>query len=144
MNMDSGALEGGVTARIKTKDDIPSQNLFRRVFRKAESRGTVVNKSKTKILCVFDEQAYRAQCYLLDSDGNRLESGDMMKVLVFHLDSRPSVHVHVGALKLWMRDLMWVLRHLKLACFTERELAVVYTKGREIQMLQRNILIPFF
>ena len=48
-------------------------------------------------------------------------------MLGFHLDSRPSVHAHIQALKLRMRDTVWVLRHLKIAGFTETELAVVYT-----------------
>ena len=86
----------------------------------------VVNKAKTKVLCISDAQTYKAECYLLDPDGRRIDSGQKMKVLGFHLDSRPSVHAHVEALKLRMRDTAWVLRHLKLAGFTEPELAVVY------------------
>ena len=49
----------------------------------------------TKILCISDAQTYTAKSYLLDSDGNKLESGDRMKVLGFHIDSRPSVHDYV-------------------------------------------------
>ena len=86
----------------------------------------VVNKGKTKILCISDAQTYKARANLLDADGNRLESGGHMKVLGFHMDSRPSVHAHVQALRVRMRDTMWVLRHLKRAGFTEGELATVY------------------
>ena len=57
----------------------------------------IVNRAKTKILCISDAQTYKARGYLLDSDGNRLDSGPTMKVLGFHLDSRPSVHAHVRA-----------------------------------------------
>ena len=73
-----------------------------------------------------DSQAYKAACRLEDADGNIIESGDSMKVLGFHFDSRPSVHAHVTALQNRMRETAWVLRHLKLAGFSESELATVY------------------
>ena len=56
-----------------------------------------------------------------------MRSGDKMKDLGFHLDSRPTVHAHIDALVIRMRDTAWVLRHLKIAGFTEAELATVYT-----------------
>ena len=56
----------------------------------------------------------------------RIESGESMKVLGFHIDSKPSAHAHVKALQLRMRDTTWVLRHLKLAGFSQTELATVY------------------
>ena len=110
----------------KDKQDLPSQNLFRRVVCKAESRGMVVNSKKTKVLCISDAQTYKAKAHLLDSDGNRIDSGDHLKVLGFHLDSRPSVHAHIRALKVRMRDTVWILRHLRIAGFSEPELATVY------------------
>ena len=45
---------------------------------------------------------------------------------IVHVDSRPSVHAHVEALKSRMREMYWVLRHLRRAGFTEGELARVY------------------
>ena len=88
----------------------------------------VVNKKKTQILCFSDALTYKAAAYFEDGDGDRVASrtDGKMKVLGFHLDGRPSVHAHVEALKIRMRDTVWVLRHLKLAGFTEKELAVVY------------------
>ena len=103
MNMDSAVinLPGPVLKPVKDKHDLPSQNLFRRIVRKAESRGMVVNKKKTKVLCVSDAQTYSPTCHLFDADGNRIEAGSKLKVLGFHLDSRPSVHAHIDALKLF-------------------------------------------
>ena len=127
VNMDSADVcpcPGGRT--VKSKLDLQSQNMFRRVVAKAESRGMVVNKQKTKILCVSDAQTYKAECRLLDSDGNALRSGEAMKVLGFHIDSRPSAHAHVKALQNRIRETAWVLRHLKIAGFSEDELATVY------------------
>ena len=105
---------------------MPSQNLFRRVVLKAESRGMVVNRSKTKILCVSDAQTYKARVHIYDSEGNKLESGSHLKVLGFHMDSRPSAHAHVQAMRLRMRDTVWILPHLKITGFSEPELATVY------------------
>ena len=130
MNMDSAEPSVGVPSvpggPVKTKHNLQTQNMFRRVVRRAESRGMVVNNKKTKILCVSDAQTYKARSFLLDADSNRLESGETLKVLGFHMDSRPGAHAHVRALKIRMRDTTWVLRHLKLAGFNHDELATVY------------------
>ena len=124
INMDSAVFDPG--GKVKTKHDIQSQNLFRRVVAKAEGRGMVVNKGKTKILCISDAQTYKAESFLLDSEGTEIQSGRSLKVLGFHMDSRPSAHAHVAALRTRMRDTVWILRHLRLAGFTQEELATVY------------------
>ena len=127
MNMDSAVQGlGNNGSNEKTKHDIQTQNLFRIIVSKAESRGMVVNKGKTKILCISDAQTYKARAYILDADGQKLQSGNTMKILGFHLDSRPGVHAHIDALKRRMRETTWVLRHLKLAGFNQTELATVY------------------
>ena len=115
VNMDSAevGMEEGKT--IKDKHDLQAQNVFRRVVRKAESRGMVVNKKKTQMLCVLDTQTYKARAHIVDQDGDTVRSGGSLKVLGFHMDSRPSVHAHVQALRIRMRDTTWVLRHLKRA-----------------------------
>ena len=110
----------------KTKHDVQSQNLFRRIVRRAESRGMMVNKSKTKMLCVSDTKTYMAEAFILDGDGHKTTSGGGMKVLGYHIDSRPTAHAHVRALQVRMRDTVWILRHLGLASFTKEELARVY------------------
>ena len=106
INMDSAMVIPGVTKIIKSKHDLRTQNIFRRVVAKAESRGMKVNKNKTQILCVSDALNYVASSYLVDADGTKIESGSKLKILGFHLDSRPTVHAHVKALKRRMRDSM--------------------------------------
>ena len=129
VNMDS-AVQAGTTGgkACKEKHDLNTQNVFRRVVARAERRGMVVNKKKTQILCFSDTLTYRAMAFFEDGDGERISPGEAgkMKVLGFHLDGRPSVHAHVEALKIRMQDTTWVLRHLKRAGFSEKELAVVY------------------
>ena len=86
----------------------------------------VVNRSKTQMLCVSDAQTYTDESFIFDSEGHRTASGGSMKVLGYHIDSRPAAHAHVGALRIRMRDTVWILRHLGLAGFNKEELARVY------------------
>lgn len=79
-NMDSALViqANGVTRKIK--HDIQTQNLFRRIVRKAESRGMVVNKGKTKILFVSDAQTYEPDAFIVDRDGTRIGAGKSMSL----------------------------------------------------------------
>ena len=125
-NMDSAAVGVRDGGQVKIKHDLITQNMFRRVVDRATGRGMVVNAAKTKVLCISDAQNYRAISMFEDCDGSRIESGGTLKVLGYHMDSRPSCHAHVEALRVRMRDRVWVLRHLKRAGFNEEELATVY------------------
>ena len=127
INMDSGLVVGREGGKdLKRKEDLQSQNMFRRVVRKAESRGMVVNTGKTKLLCISDAMSYLAQGGFRDAEGVEMVSGRAMKILGFHMDSRPSCYAHVKALCRRMREVTWVLRHLRHAGFNEEELAGVY------------------
>ena len=127
INMDSAQIVDNLVGRpTKSKHNLQTQNVFRRIVSRAESRGMVVNKKKTNILCLSDVQTYTATCKIQDADGNFIKSGGEIKVLGFHLDGRPTVHAHVAALQRRMRDTAWVLRHLKIAGFSQDELATVY------------------
>lgn len=108
---------------VKLKYDLQTQNLFRR----ATARGMVVNSAETKVLCISDAQSYSAAAKFEDGDGNSIESGGHLKILGFHMDSRPSCHAHMEALLVRIRETVWVLRHLGRVGFNESELAKVYT-----------------
>ena len=104
INMETGQRVTVAGRSYRYKHDILTQNMFRRVVRKATSRGMVVNSSKTKLLCISDAQTYRAEAFFFDRDGNKLETVGSMKVLGFHMDHRPSCHAHVEALRRRMRE----------------------------------------
>ena len=59
----------------RDKHAIPTQNLFRRITSKAESRGMVVNASKTAMMCISDATSYRAEAHIFANDGSRIETG---------------------------------------------------------------------
>ena len=111
----------------KMKHAIPTQNVFRHVIRRAEERGMKVNTAKTNMICVSDCLNHMARSYILDSDGNRIESSDKMKILGWHFSSKPTVEAHVNVLKRRFRERYWILRHLKHNGFSESDLLRVYT-----------------
>ena len=56
--MDTAPVVNGGSSKFK--NDILTQNMFRRVVAKATSRGMVVNTGKIKLLCVHDALTYQA------------------------------------------------------------------------------------
>ena len=110
----------------KEKHGLITQNLFRCVVEKAVSRGMRVNNKKNKIICVSDALNYKVLAFIRDAEGEKISSAENMKVLGFHFDSRPTCHAHIEALRARMRETTWVIRHLKLSGFSEKELATVY------------------
>ena len=64
----------------RDKHDLPTQNMFRRVVCKAESRDMKVNKDKTKMLCVSDAVTYIAGAFIVDDEGCVVSSGGSLKV----------------------------------------------------------------
>ena len=47
-----------------------------------------VNGRKTAMICVFAAKSYTAKSHVFGADGDIVESGDTMKVLVYHLFPR--------------------------------------------------------
>ena len=110
----------------RVKHAVPSQNVFRYVTKRAESIGMKVNKGKTSVLCVSDALKFHPEAFFEDTDGTRLSSGGHMKMLGFHMSSRPTVHAHIEVIRRRFRSRLWVLRHLRAAGFTQEELVKVY------------------
>ena len=110
----------------KVKHDVQSQNVFRSVVRKATSIGMKDNTSKTNLLVISDSLNYETAAYIEGSDGEKIVSGDAMKIPGFWFSRRPKVALHVANLKKKMRRRYWVLIHLKVFGFSKDELAKVY------------------
>ena len=111
---------------IKIKQALPTQNAFRSVTARAKEKGMVVNSLKTNLLCVSDALNYTPQTFILDSDNNRIDSTDSMKVLGFYFSDKPTVELHVSIVIKKLRQRNWVLYHLKKLGFTNEELVKVY------------------
>ena len=113
---------------IRAKHAVISQNTFRRVLRKAESRGMKVNTGKTNMLCISDAMTFRATGFIESEDGSRIssEKTDSVKILGFHFGHRPNVSEHIKALRRRFYARWWVLYHLRHHGFNQEELARVY------------------
>ena len=110
----------------RVKHAASSQNVFRAVVRRATARGMRVNADKTRLLVVSDALSYRPAAFIEDSEGNRIVTGDSMKVLGFVFSSRPTVSAHFEQLRRRFRRKYWILLHLKNFGFTQDELCKVY------------------
>ena len=110
----------------KVKQALGTQNGFRSVTGKAKERGMVVNESKTNLLCISDAMNYVPATYILDSENNRIDSTDSVKILGFHFSSRPTVNLHVDMVIKKFKQRYWVLNHLRKIGFTLEELVKVY------------------
>ena len=111
---------------VKVKLALNTQNGFRSISCNAGKLGMIVNSRKTGLLCVSDSLSYKAEAYILDGDGERIDSVDTLKVLGFTFSSKPSVGAHVESVVKRMRQRTWALRHLAKTGFSEGELVQVY------------------
>ena len=116
----------GEGARVREKHGVQCQNAFRTIVRRSGERGMKVNSRKTAMVCVSGAQTYRAKSHIMTAEGEKIESGDSMKVLGFTFSGKPTVHAHVKSLCRGMRKRFWVLYHLRRAGFSNDELAKVY------------------
>ena len=110
----------------KIKQAIGTQNFFRHVVRRAENKGMKVNTSKTAMVCISASQNFVTSSFFLDVNGQRIDSGDKLKMLGWHFSSRPTVDAYLEVMKRRFRQRYWVLRHLKHNGFEEKDLVTVY------------------
>ena len=113
---------------VKNKRAVISENTFRRVIKKAESRGMVVNSSKTNMLCVSDSMSFRAEGHIFSEGGEMITSDETerIKILGFHIGKKPNVDEHVESLRRRFYSHWWILYHLKHHGFNEEELVRIF------------------
>lgn len=118
-------LEGRQT---RTKTAVALQNMFRSITHQAESKGMVVNVTKTNILCVSDAMSYSPVAHIHDASGVKISSSEeTTKILGFTFGPRPSVAYHVLEIRKKIRRRYWTLINLRGRGFSEAELVQVYT-----------------
>jgi hypothetical protein len=99
---------------VRYKRDVQTENVLRRTIERAQVQGMKFNVAKTAMLAVSDAISYRPVIFLIDGDGERLESKeDSIRILGFHFDGRPSVSCHIKETIRKTRKIFWILRHLK-------------------------------
>jgi hypothetical protein len=121
LSLDQGGKE------VRRKRDIALENVFNRTILRATSIGMKVNIQKTQMIAISDALSYVPKVYIVDKDGNELESdSDTLKILGFHFSKTTSVSLHVSETIKKARRRFWVLRHLKRHGLEEDELLKVY------------------
>ena len=117
-------LKNGILTKLKLA--INTQNGFRMIACNSRKLGMVVNAKKTGLLCVSDSLSYKAEAYIEDEEGNRIECVDSLKVLGFTFSSKPTVEAHENTVVKSMRQRTWALRHLAKTGFNRGELVQIY------------------
>ena len=96
MKMLKKLLLGG---KLCYKHAIATQNVFRHIVHRAEAKRMKVNTAKTAMICISDSLNFKTNTYIEDKDGNRIESGEKLKMLGWHFSSKTTVEAHIEVLK---------------------------------------------
>ena len=113
-------------AGVKDKHAVATQNVFRHIVRNAERKGMKVNAKKTNMICISDSLHFDTRAHIFDRDGEKVSSGDSLKVLGWHFSSKPTVEAHLVVLRKRFRERYWTLRHLRHNGFSTEDLIKVY------------------
>ena len=73
------------------KQAIQGQNLFGKVVANATSVVMRVNNAKTHLISISDSLTFKAHNYIIDGDGDRLDSSDDLKLLGFLLTNLQTI-----------------------------------------------------
>ena len=124
VNMDTARLPDG----SRVKHAVQSETLFLAINSKATWKGMAVNSQKTQMICVSDSLTYEAKAYIGDGAGGTIEiTTGSIKILGFHLSSKPGVAAHMEEMRKRFRRRLWTILRLRELGFTETALVRVYT-----------------
>lgn len=102
-----------------------SEEIFSDVGVRAGDIGMVVNKEKTQLLCI-SESGNRVSSYIRTEAGDRIESGERLKILGFTFGPEPSASYHIDTLIKKFNIRLWSLRFLRRAGMKNDDLLFVY------------------
>ena len=111
---------------IKRKHAKRSQNVVRTIVHCAEDSDMVINAKKTRMLCISAATSYEAKAYILDNEGQEIESGSSLKILGFHFSSAPNMQAQVDSIIGKFNRKLWSLHYLGHRGFNQEELLQVY------------------
>lgn len=104
-----------------------TERLLLQVKTAAADIGMVVNEAKTQLLCIHP-QGSNMSSYIRapDAEGERIVSGESLKILGFTFGRTPDVSVHTKQLIKGFIYKMWSMRHLKRSGMKQSKLLDVY------------------
>ena len=85
-----------------------------------------VNEKKTNQICISDALTFTATGHIYTVGGDKIVTGDRLKLLGFTFGSRPGCYEDIEAVRKSFRGRYWLLIHMKQNGFNENELLKVY------------------
>ena len=85
-----------------------------------------VNPLKTQSLCIAASSSNHCSSHIFGPGGERIESGNRLKLLGFYFDNKPTPQAHVDHMVSKFRGRMWTLRYLKAAGLSTADLELAY------------------
>lgn len=102
-----------------------SENLFKAISSRASDLGMKVNAQKTQVLCISAAKSADMKSYI-DTEEERIQSSDQLKILGFLFDGRPGVELHITKMEEKFRSRLWALRHLKRSGMPVNDILFIY------------------
>lgn len=108
LNFDTVPFDGCL---VRGKWVIRTQNAFCSIIYQAISQGMKINSSKTKALLISELESYAPTAHFFDDQGNRVRTGDSMKILGIHFSTEPGMATQVAEIRRKFMARIWALRH---------------------------------
>ena len=124
------AIQTGVKHVTAGKEEVhvhvwKSEALLMTVMQNARAIEMEVNPSKTQLLCITSAINYQVRSYIY-SDGQKLLSGDTLKLLDYTMCRRPNSDQHITDIRRKYDIRAWILRNLRQAGVPPQRLVLVY------------------
>ena len=128
LEVNSLRLACGTISTEKEVKRICAQGLqlqLREIGGQALEIGMMLHPRKTQLICISLAINSEVSCYLKNGE-ERLESDGHLKILGYHLATRPNTDAQVRHIKSSFNQSSWLIRHLKLARIKPKMMTTVY------------------
>ena len=111
---------------IETVHPVRAEKILHHIMERAGDHGMMVNGSKTSLTCVTAATSYKASAEISDKSGQKIKSGDKMKLLGVTIDSNCTINSHVTDVVKRIRARSCTLNALWWSGFSEEDFIKVY------------------
>ena len=103
-----------------------SEELMNAITTNAAELGLKVNSKKNQMVCLNGNMNCDITSFIRAQDGEKINSGQTMKILGFYFGTRPTVQSHIDEMTKKFRKRLWLIRNLKNAKATQKDLLDSY------------------
>ena len=105
-----------------------SEELINAITTSAAELGLRVNAKKTQMVCISGQISTENTTFIREADtGQKVLSSENMKILGFNFSNKPTVDLHIESTIKKVKKRLWLLRNLKNARATKKDLTDCYT-----------------